>query len=146
MLMIDKAASRNLQEQTATTAMLANDAKEIHLNLPVPLTADTRTGTSELAPHQTQLLPALRDSIRDVLPAELHAQTNALPRYAVSKVPSQDDVTATEFDHNQESPTLRTEPTSSSTTRLLPNPHNTLPWRQRCRPTSAPSRPTPQPH
>jgi hypothetical protein len=138
MLMIDKAASRHLQEHTATIAMLANDAKEIHLYLPVPLTAGTRTGTYELAPHQAQLLPAFRDSITDVLPPELHAQTDALAACAVSHVPSQNDVTAAfqattvadavrEFDNNQEPPTLRAEPTSSATTKLLPTTHNTLP-------------------
>ncbi|MFJ4268373.1 hypothetical protein ACIPY1_17595 [Paenarthrobacter nicotinovorans] len=138
MLMIDKAASRRLQEHTATIAVLANDAKEVHLYLPVPLTADTHTGTAELAPHQAQLLPAFRDSIREVLPPELHAQTDALVAYAASQVPGQDDVTAAferttvadavrEFDNNQETPTLRAEPTAAATTRLLPNTQNSLP-------------------
>lgn len=138
MLMIDKAASRHLQEQAATTAMLANDAKEIHLYLPVPLTADARTGAAELAPHQEGLLPVLRGSIQDVLPPELHAQAETLSAYAVSQIPSQNDVTAAfqattvadavkAFDNNQEPPTLRAEPTSSATTSLLPNPQKTLP-------------------
>ncbi|MFJ4264617.1 hypothetical protein ACIPYU_19425 [Paenarthrobacter nicotinovorans] len=138
MLMIDKAASWHLGEHTATIATLANDAKEIHLYLPVPLTADTRTGTADLSPHQAQLLPALRDSIRDVLPPELHAQTDALAAYAASQVPSQDDVTAAferttvadavrEFDNDQEPPTLRAEPTAAATTKLLPNTQNSLP-------------------
>ncbi|MFF2842508.1 hypothetical protein [Paenarthrobacter sp. NPDC057981] len=138
MLMIDKAASRHLQERNATTAMLANDAKEIHLYLPVPLPADTRTGAAELAPHQAEILPVLRESIPDVLPPELHSQTDTLTAYAVSQIPSQNDVTTAfqattvndavrEFDNNQEPPTLRAEPTSSATTRLLPNTQNSLP-------------------
>ncbi|MEV7663535.1 hypothetical protein [Paenarthrobacter sp. NPDC089316] len=141
MLMIDRAVTRHLQEQTNSPALIANDAKQIHLYIPLPLDgvdADKATPRSpELAPHQGALLPGLRTAIRAVLPQELHARADSIAAHAVAQIPSQNEVTAAfqrttvadavqEFTNNKQPLQLRQEPTESATTATLRDPLKTL--------------------
>jgi hypothetical protein len=139
MLMIDRAVTRHLHEQTNSPALIANDAKQIHLYIPLPLDGTIApTDSVRLTPHQEALLPTLRASIGDVLPHDLHAQTDTIAAHAASQIPSQTEVTAAfqrttvadavrEAGSNQDAPALRAEPAPTASTTLIEAAQTTRP-------------------
>lgn len=140
-LMIDRAITRRLQERTESSALITCDAQQIQIHVPLPLDfthADkSASGSAHLAPHQEALLPALRSSIRDVVPQELRAQADTIAAHAAAQIPSQAEVTAAfqrttvtdavhEFTSDTRHLQLRQEPAESATTATLRDPMKTL--------------------
>ncbi|MDR6989114.1 hypothetical protein J2Y66_003629 [Paenarthrobacter nitroguajacolicus] len=133
MLMIDKVTTGHLKEQTGSTVLLANDAQEVHLYLPLPSAGyGPAPKAVTLAPHQEALLPALQAAIRETTPAQVHIHADAIAAFAASQIPSQDDVTTAyqrttanevmrEFQNNHEPLQLRSVPVEMTPPASLSN-------------------------